>query len=100
MASTKTSLDSAALRSSASQVKNIASNLENELHSLEQVINTTAGSWEGPAKESFERSFQTVHKKHLTEIKAALDQYAKAMESFANANDELSEKGTRLFDIQ
>ncbi|HIV17878.1 MAG TPA: WXG100 family type VII secretion target [Candidatus Merdivicinus intestinigallinarum] len=100
MASTKTSLDSAILRGSASQVKNIAGNLENELHSLEQVINTTASSWEGGAKESFERSFQTVHKKHLMEIKSALDQYAKAMETFANANDDLTEKGARLFNIE
>ena len=100
MASTKTSLDSAVLRSSASQVRNIAANLETELHTLEQVIQTTSGAWEGPAKDAVERSFQTVHKKQLTEIKAALDQYAKSMNAFADANDELTERGARLFDIQ
>ena len=49
MASSRISLDTAALRSSAAQVKGIAGNLENELHSLEQIIASTADVWEGSA---------------------------------------------------
>ena len=49
MAQSKISLDTAALRSSAAQVKGIAGNLENELHSLEQIIASTANAWEGSA---------------------------------------------------
>ena len=95
MAQSKISLDTAALRSSAAQVKGIAGNLENELHSLEQIIASTANAWEGSAKDSFERTFQTTYKKNLTEIKNSLQNYAKAMEEYANENDEVTSRGAR-----
>ena len=98
MAQSRISLDTAALRSSAAQVKGIAGNLENELHSLEQIINTTADAWEGEAKDSFERTFQTTYKKNLTEIKNSLQNYAKAMEEYANENDEVTSRGARRFE--
>ena len=98
MAQSRISLDTAALRSSAAQVEGIAGNLENELHSLEQIINTTADAWEGEAKDSFERTFQTTYKKNLTEIKNSLQNYAKAMEQYANDNDEVTRSGARRFD--
>ena len=69
MAQSKISLDTAALRSSAAQVKGIAGNLENELHSLEQIIASTANAWEGSAKDSFERTFQTTYKKNLVYLR-------------------------------
>lgn len=98
MGQTRISLDTAALRSSAAQVKGIAGNLENELHSLEQIIASTADAWEGTAKDSFERTFQTTYKKNLTEIKNSLQNYAKAMEEYANDNDEVTSRGARRFD--
>ncbi len=98
MGASRISLDTAALRSSAAQVKGIAGNLENELHSLEQIIATTADAWEGTAKDSFERTFQTTYKKNLTEIKNSLENYAKAMEEYANENDEVTNRGARRFD--
>ena len=98
MASSRISLDTAALRSSAAQVKGIAGNLENELHSLEQIIASTADAWEGSAKDSFERTFQTTYKKNLTEIKTSLQNYAKAMEEYANENDDVTSLGARRFD--
>ncbi len=98
MGASRISLDTAALRSSAAQVKGIAGNLENELHSLEQIIATTADAWEGTAKDSFERTFQTTYKKNLTEIKNSLENYAKAMEEYANENDEVTSRGARRFD--
>ncbi len=98
MAQSKISLDTAALRSSAAQVKGIAGNLENELHSLEQIIASTANAWEGSAKDSFERTFQTTYKKNLTEIKNSLQNYAKAMEEYANENDEVTSRGARRFE--
>ena len=94
MASSRISLDTAALRSSAAQVKGIAGNLENELHSLEQIIASTADAWEGSAKDSFERTY----KKNLTEIKTSLQNYAKAMEEYANENDDVTSRGARRFD--
>ena len=98
MAQSKISLDTAALRSSAAQVKGIAGNLENELHSLEQIIASNANAWEGSAKDSFERTFQTTYKKNLTEIKNSLQNYAKAMEEYANENDEVTSRGARRFE--
>ena len=98
MAQSKISLDTAALRSSAAQVKGIAGNLENELHSLEQIIASTANAWEGSAKDSFERTFQTTYKKNLTEIENSLQNYAKAMEEYANENDEVTSRGARRFE--
>ena len=98
MAQSRISLDTAALRSSAAQVKGIAGNLENELHSLEQIIASTADAWEGSAKDSFERTFQTTYKKNLTEIKTSLQNYAKAMEEYANENDDVTSRGARRFD--
>ena len=98
MAQSKISLDTAALRSSAAQVKGIAGNLETELHSLEQIIASTANAWEGSAKDSFERTFQTTYKKNLTEIKNSLQNYAKAMEEYANENDEVTSRGARRFE--
>ncbi len=98
MAQSKISLDTAALRSSAAQVKGIAGNLENELHSLEQIIASTANAWEGSAKDSFERTFQTTYKKNLTEIKNSLQNYAKAMEEYANENDEVTSRGACRFE--
>ena len=98
MAQSKIRLDTAALRSSAAQVKGIAGNLENELHSLEQIIASTANAWEGSAKDSFERTFQTTYKKNLTEIKNSLQNYAKAMEEYANENDEVTSRGARRFE--
>ena len=98
MAQSKISLDTAALRSSAAQVQGIAGNLENELHSLEQIIASTANAWEGSAKDSFERTFQTTYKKNLTEIKNSLQNYAKAMEEYANENDEVTSRGARRFE--
>ncbi len=85
--------------SGASQLRSAGKgNLENELHSLEQIINTTADAWEGEAKDSFERTFQTTYKKNLTEIKNSLQNYAKAMEQYANDNDEVTRSGARRFD--
>lgn len=98
MAQSRISLDTALLRSSAAQVKGIAGNLESELHSLESIINSTADAWEGPAKDSFEKTFQTTYKKNLTEIYKSLESYAKAMEQFANDNDELTRSGARRFE--
>ena len=98
MAQSKISLDTAALRSSAAQVKGIAGNLENELHSLEQIIASTANAWEGSAKDSFERTFQTTYKKNLTEIKNSLQNYAKAMDEYAHENDEVTSRGARRFE--
>ena len=98
MAQSKISLDTAALRSSAAQVKGIAGNLENELHSLEQIIASTANAWEGSAKDSFERTFQTTYKKNLTEIKNSLQNYAKAMEEYANENGGGTTPGPRRFE--
>lgn len=98
MGASRISLDTAALRSSAAQVKGIAGNLENELHSLEQIIASTADAWEGTAKDSFERTFQSTYKKNLTEIKNSLQNYAKAMEEYANENDEVTSRGARRFD--
>ena len=98
MAQSRISLDTALLRSSAAQVKGIAGNLESELHSLESIINSTADAWEGDAKDSFERTFQTTYKKNLTEIYKSLENYAKAMEQYANDNDEVTRSGARRFE--
>ena len=58
----------------------------------------TADAWEGSAKDSFERTFQTTYKKNLTEIKTSLQNYAKAMEEYANENDDVTSRGARRFD--
>ena len=96
--SNKVSLDTAALRSSASRVNGIAGNLESELSTLEQIIHSTADAWEGPAKVSFENAFQNTYKKHLTEIKESLRQYAKAMTAYADETDETTSRGAQRFD--
>lgn len=96
--STKVSLDTSALRSSASRVNGIASELESELATLQQIIQSTANSWEGDAKVSFENTFNTTYKKNLTEIKESLRQYAQAMTTYANETDETTNRGARRFD--
>ena len=98
MASSRISVDPAALRSSAAQVNNIAANLGNELASLEQIVTATADAWEGAAKDSFENAFNTTYKKHLTDIKNSLEQYAKDMITFADENDDVTAKGARRFE--
>lgn len=96
--SSKISLDTSALRSSASRVNAIASELESELASLQQIIQSTANAWEGDAKVSFENTFNTTYKKNLTEIKESLCRYAQAMTSYANDTDEATSRGARRFD--
>lgn len=96
--SSKVSLDTSALRSSASRVNGIAGNLESELSTLEQIIHSTADAWEGPAKVSFENAFQNTYKKNLTEIKESLRKYAQAMTSYADETDETTSRGARRFD--
>ena len=97
MASSRISLDTAALRSSAAQVKGIAGNLENELHSLEQIIASTADAWEGAAKETFEEAFNTKYKKYLTDIITSLGNYASAMTAYANEEEETVSRGAQRF---
>ncbi len=96
--SSKVSLDTSSLRSSAARVNGIAGNLESELSTLEQIIQSTAGAWEGDAKVSFENTFRTTYKKNLTEIKESLRKYAQAMTSYANDTDEATSRGARRFD--
>lgn len=95
----KTSVDSAVLRSSATQVKNIAGNIESEMNSLSRIISTTAAAWEGSSKDSFETTYNTVYKKTLTALQSSLLEYAREMEIFANKSDEFDQQGARMFDI-
>lgn len=94
----KVSVDTASLRSSASRVNGIASDIENELSTLEQIILTTADAWEGSAKVSFENAFRNTYKKNLTEIKESLRKYAQAMTTYADETDETTSRGARRFD--
>jgi len=95
--STKVSLDTSTLRSAASRVNGISSNLESELSTLEQIIQSTANAWEGDAKVAFENTFRTTYKKNLTEIKNSLLQYAKAMNAYADDLDNATQRGSRRF---
>ena len=95
----KTSVDSVVLRSSATQVKNIAGNIESEMNSLSRIIATTTAAWEGSSKDSFETTYNTVYKKTLTALQNSLLEYAREMEVFANKSDEFDQQGARMFDI-
>ena len=97
MATSRNSVDPIALRSSADQVRNIASNLQSELSSLEGIVRSTADAWEGAAKDSVEEVFQAKYKKYLNDIIASLGNYSSAMTAFANDNDEVAAQGARRF---
>ena len=97
MSSTKVSLDTSSLRSSAARVTGIAGNIESELATLEQIIQSTANAWEGNAKVSFENTFRTTYKKNLTEIKESLRQYAQAMNAYAEDMYTATSRGASRF---
>ena len=97
--SSRSSVDPAALRSSADQVRNIANNLQSELNSLQGIVRTTADAWEGAAKETFEEAFNTKYKKYLTDIITSLGNYASAMTAYANEEEERVSWGALWFNI-
>ena len=95
--SSRSSVDPAALRSSADQVRNIANNLQSEVNSLQGIVRTTADAWEGAAKETFEEAFNTKYKKYLTDIITSLGNYASAMTAYANEEEETVSRGAQRF---
>ena len=98
MASSVLKVSPEALRGSASRVNGIAGNLENELSTLTQIIAETSSAWEGGAKDSFERTFHTTYKKNLEAMISSLREYSRAMNEFANDNDDVTARGARRFD--
>jgi len=84
------------LSASAGRVKTIASGFESELAQLQSLVDTTAGEWEGPAKESFLATYEK-YKKNMNEFIASLNTYSSAMSAYARDMDEATAAGAQRF---